>query len=213
VSRPAAIGGLIAGPSFSFWLAESRASSAAGSDRDDRFAAIADSSPSGARTVWGASKWPGASGGLKVTVRVTRRPGPLKSDAPAGYGANGISLTARDNPQTEPESAGFQRRCQSSTVLGHLQGPSHTRRMPCSGCHGKGKRAFEKPTPELQPAADALASKGAMPHKQADALQAGERRSEARTAQGVSLDRAACSTRPHGVGLVWHGDVVRMADG
>ena len=42
---------------------------------------------------------------------------------------------------------GSRRRCQRSTVLSHLQGPTHTRRVPCSGCHGEGKRAFENPIP------------------------------------------------------------------
>ncbi|MBC7942534.1 MAG: glutaminase [Chitinophagaceae bacterium] len=28
-------------------------------------------------------------------------------------------------------------------LLSHLQRPTNTRRVPCSGCHGEGKRPFE----------------------------------------------------------------------
>ena len=43
----------------------------------------------------------------------------------------------RDNPQTTPNEDDSRRRYQRSTVLSPLQRPTHTRRVPCSGCHGE----------------------------------------------------------------------------
>ncbi|MBK6472490.1 MAG: transposase [Betaproteobacteria bacterium] len=82
-----------------------------------------------------------------VTVQATRQPGPLESAASKGLRANGNGLPMREPRKTAPERDDFRRRCQSSTVLSHLQGPTHTRRAPCSGCHGEGKGAFENPIP------------------------------------------------------------------
>ena len=51
----------------------------------------------------------------------------------------------RNNPQTAPEKDHFPLGSQRSTDLSDLQRPTQTRRAPCSGCHGEGKRAFKNP--------------------------------------------------------------------
>lgn len=55
----------------------------------------------------------------------------------------------RDNPQIAYETDNFRRRCQSSTALSHLQGPTHTRRVSCSGCHGEEIKGRLKILPPL----------------------------------------------------------------
>ena len=52
-------------------------------------------------------------------------------------------MATRDNRQEAPKKGDFRLGCHSSTVLSHLQGPTHTRRVPCSGCHTEGKRALK----------------------------------------------------------------------
>ena len=64
---------------------------------------------------------------------------------PRVRGTDGSGLATRENPQEAPKKDDFRRRYQSSTVLRYLQSPTRTRRGPCSGRHGEGKRAFENP--------------------------------------------------------------------
>ena len=78
-----------------------------------------------------------------MTVQATRQPGPLESAASKGLRANGNGLATRNNPQNGTRESRFSAAISSPTVLSHLQRPTHTRRVPCSGCHGEGKRAFE----------------------------------------------------------------------
>ena len=54
----------------------------------------------------------------------------------------------RDNPQKAPNKNDFRRRCQRPTDRSRLQRQikrTECRVLWCSGCHGHGKRAFEKP--------------------------------------------------------------------
>jgi hypothetical protein len=56
---------------------------------------------------------------------------------PRVCGTNGSGLVTRDDPQTAPEKGDTWRRGQGSTVLSHLQVPTHTSRVPCSGAMEK----------------------------------------------------------------------------
>lgn len=105
---------------------------------------------------------------LRHTLPWTRRPeavGRTCTEAPEGGGsghstpkAAGVGCVRGFAGQTEtawrrgitrkspPDTHDVGRRYQRVTGLSPLRRPAHARRVPCSGCHGEGKGAFENTT-------------------------------------------------------------------
>ena len=86
-----------------------------------------------------------------MTVQETPHPGPLESAAPEGLRARWKCLVTRDYPQTAAAKDNFWRRCQRPTDRSRASEDTFKRTkrraLSRSGCHGEGKRAFEKPIP------------------------------------------------------------------
>lgn len=88
---------------------------------------------------------PNCGSELMIIAAIPEQPERWSRLEPRVCGTDGNGLATRGNPQIAPEKDESRRRCYRSTELSHLQNRLTERRVPCSGCHGEGKSAFENP--------------------------------------------------------------------